>query len=517
MADYKLKHTGTEIDAEIQRILDRVLSAVGIDASSTDNQLVSAKAVWDAIKAESVTEKNEEGRVYVGSTIRFCYFNSIICVETFEDGVWNRRNLLGHHINAPNLELAVGFYGLQQTSKEAAFQGVQDVFNLVKPDVDEISQTYGDYRKTTILVGSEVDPDGDVKISKFDPQFQTQLGATVTTTPITPPYTVGDEEDIIKGKYTHDIPVDITSLLTGDQVGVVWKYVGWYDDTAGGNQDNGSGYTYDVSKPVAGEVGVGAGETYGQNGFNAYTDFDFSVLQGRCIEANKVYNSLEEYKHLNGNGFTTPQGTLEGTIVGGVPTAQWNQQHKLAKDKLYMLRLVTDNQYTLKGDGIFPQIEAVMLPYRYETVATREEVDYVTIKNTDDLTTDQTISVINTYQDLVYTTEAFTNSSKFSVVSGVITYNGNKDILLEVNLSLSLQANTNNTTVTFALDKNGTEDKGIRGSRKMSSTTDTGSVSISSSVAVTNGDVIKWKIKADQTAIISLDNIQSVITKIVDL
>ena len=514
MPDYQLPFTGPEIENELYRIVQRILSD-NLDDASLDSEIASAKAIYDAMPHQ----KNEVGTLYVGSAIRFCFFNSVICVETLENGVWTQRNLLGHHINAPNIEISKGFTAIQQTSKNASFQTVQDVFNLIEPDVDGMSQTYGDYRKTTILVGSEVDPDSDVKISKFEPSIQLEFGTTVTTIPVVSPYIIGDEEPILKGKYSHDIPIDITGNLIDNQVGLVWKFVGWYDNVAGGDQDNGSAYTYDVSLPFGDETGLGLGEneTYGSIGFENYTDFSWDVLHHRCVEENKTYNSLEEYKHLNGGGFTTQQGTLESTIIGGVPTAQWNQQHKLYKDKLYIARIVTDTAYTLNGDGTFPKIEAVLLPYRYETIATREEIDYVTIKNIDDLSSIQSIAVINTYQDVNYTTEAFLNSSKFSVVNGVITYDGVKDILLKVDFAVSVGTDINNTVLTIALYKNGVEDKGVRASRKLASTTDTGSVGIASSINVSTGDVIKWVIKSDKIANITFDNIQSTITKIVDL
>jgi len=519
LADVQLVFTKEQIDALLAITDLRILSSgAGIDAGSTDSEIASAKAIYNLMLENNVSLVNPEGVIYVSDTIRFCFFNSVICVETLEEGVWTSRNLMGHHINAPNFEVSEGFFGLQQTSKEASFQTVQDVYNFVKPGVEGNTQIYGDYRKTTVLMGNP-DEDNDVLISKFAAPQNPSFGAAVTTTPTTSPYQVGDEEPIVKDFYTHDIPMDITSLLTGDQVGVLCRLIGWYDDVSGGDQDNGDAYIYDVSNPFGDETGKGLGENeiYGDPGFTSYTDFSHVVLANRMRESNKVYNSLEEYKHLNGGGFDSPQGTLEATLTGTVPSAQWNQQQLLAKDKLYYMRLVTETAYTLKGDGTLPKIETIVYPYEFETVATREEVDYATIKNTDDLTTDQTIAVVNTYQDLVYTTEAFANSSNFSITGGVITYTGSKDILLEVNLSMSLQSDTNNTTVIIALAKNGVEDKGIRSSRKMSSTTDTGSISVSSSILISTNDIIKWTIKADQTAIVALDNIQSVITKIVDL
>lgn len=370
---------GTEFTDDTFRVIDDIdntkklaLEVANLTTGTTRTVSVPDKDGIMALLSDLVNVKNDLGIIYVSDNLRLCLYNDVVCVETLDDGVWTRRNLFGHHINAPTFELSGGFGGINQTVETADWETFQENYNLVRVGVQDDTQTYGDSRKRTILMGYK-DSYSDIFVAKFEDDQQVQIGAVTNAIDLPSPYQIGDEEPRLKNKYTHDIPIEPTSFLNADEIGFNWYQVGWYDNRTGGAQNNGSGYCYDVSKPIAGEVGIGAGETYGNVGFESYTDFDFSILQGRCIESNKVYYSLEEYFHANGNGGTTPQGALEATIVGGVPTISWNREFTMVRDKLYMLRLVTDTTYTLGSDGTFPQIEAIVKPMRNLTLVNSQD------------------------------------------------------------------------------------------------------------------------------------------------
>ena len=130
------------------------------------------------------------------------------------------------------------------------------------------------------------------------------------------------------------------------------------------------------------------------------------------------------------------------------------------------------------------------------------------LKSNLDAPMNQTIAVVNTYQDVIFANTDLLLNGNFSYDGDKVTYTGVENIDLELNMSCSVSSTQANTKVYLGQDKNGVVDPGAETSTLLLSTGETNSLNFATHFTMVTNDTLNLKIKADKTATISMEHFQ---------
>lgn len=133
------------------------------------------------------------------------------------------------------------------------------------------------------------------------------------------------------------------------------------------------------------------------------------------------------------------------------------------------------------------------------------------LKAITDTPMNQLISVIDTYQDVVFVGISFEVGGTLTYDGQVVKNVGTLPIKMDMNLACSITSTVINTVVHIGQSQNGTIDVGAESSAKVESNTGAQSLNIATTFILQPGDELNLQIKADKVATIGIDHLQVVL------
>jgi len=161
-----------------------------------------------------------------------------------------------------------------------------------------------------------------------------------------------------------------------------------------------------------------------------------------------------------------------------------------------------------------------VIPYKAKEVAAAAKYavnpDLFCLKSNLDVPMNQTISVIDTYQDVIFSNTSLLLNGNFAYDGDKVTYIGLDDIDCTLNMSCSVTSTVINTIVHIGQDKNGVIDPGSETSAKLESNTGTASLNFATHFSLITGDTLNLQIKSDKLATIGIEHFQVVLQQAID-
>lgn len=133
---------------------------------------------------------------------------------------------------------------------------------------------------------------------------------------------------------------------------------------------------------------------------------------------------------------------------------------------------------------------------------------FFSVKSTSSNAMVQAGLIANTWQDVVFANVEPEFGGDFSYDGDVLTYTGDDNILLELNISASLDSSVTNTIVSLGQWKNGIIDYGAMNQAKLESATAIIPIPITSTFELSKNDTLNLRIMADKDCSVSVYSIQ---------
>jgi hypothetical protein len=136
------------------------------------------------------------------------------------------------------------------------------------------------------------------------------------------------------------------------------------------------------------------------------------------------------------------------------------------------------------------------------------------LKSNSEVPMDQTVGLINTYQDVVFANIDFLVEGDLTYDGQLVTYTGTVPMDMTMNLSCSVDSTQPSTIIHIAQAQDGIIDPGSESSCKVETITALQSLNVASFFTMQPGDTLNLKFKSDKTGTVGIYHIQVVLKQI---